>query len=98
MVALEGPAESRLAAVAQAFGDLGKAQLFFLRSALIVTQGWTDEAAYLPFLSAVPKAFELGGLGTPEILVGAGLLAPGDLDQRPELLDRARQIGQRLVS
>jgi multimeric flavodoxin WrbA len=67
------------------------------RSALIVTQGWADEAEYLPYLAAVPKSLEVGGLGRPEILVGAGLMAPSDLDQRPELIERARQLGQHLV-
>lgn len=67
------------------------------RSALIVSQGWPDETACLPYLSAVPKSLEIGGLGTPQLLVGAGLDAVDDIKGRPELLERARKLGQWLV-
>jgi multimeric flavodoxin WrbA len=67
------------------------------RSALIVTQGQPDEQLFMPYLAAVPKALELAGFGKTHVLVGAGLGAPEAASQRPDLRQRAREIGKRLA-
>lgn len=67
------------------------------RSAFIVTQGQADASLFRPYLDAVPKALELAGFGTPQVLVGAGLGAADAASKRPDLRDRAREIGRRLA-
>lgn len=67
------------------------------RTALIVTQGDAREDEFLPYLGSVTRTLEFGGFGAPEILVGASLGGPGEVLQRPELRERARQLGQRLA-
>ncbi len=67
------------------------------RSALIVTQGQTDAQLFMPYLEAVPRALGFMGFGQTEVLVGTGLGAPDATAQRPDLRERAREIGRRLA-
>lgn len=67
------------------------------KSALIVTQANDDEDLFLSYLSSVPKVLEMTGFGKTHLLLGAGLSAPGVAAQRPDLVQRAREIGRQLT-
>jgi multimeric flavodoxin WrbA len=67
------------------------------RSALVICQGQPDAERFQGNLDSTREVIRFLGFGAPELLVGNGLLEPGSVASRPELLDRARDLGRRLA-
>ena len=68
------------------------------RSALIFTQGAPDPQLFADNLAFLPKAFELIGLGRPQMLIGAGLGETDAAARREDLVSQARELGKNLAT
>lgn len=69
----------------------------FRRGALVLTAGGDGEEAFTPARRVAKAAFNTLGFEVVGTLLAGGQETPGDLDGRPELLERARELGRRLV-
>lgn len=67
------------------------------RSVFLATQANPDGRLFLNQLEAFPKVLGVLGFGEPVVLVGQGLGGPDASAQRPDLADRAREIGRQLA-